>query len=414
MPTYIDRIHAAIHALKNGEIIILTDSIDRENEGDFVVPAETVTTEQMNFMIRYSGGIVCLPMTRERLEKLHLPLMVPTKDNMNLYHTPFTISIDARHHITTGVSAADRTMTVHTAIDENTKPEDLVRPGHLFPLQAKDGGVFERQGHTEGSVDLLKIAGFKPAAVITEVMNPDGTMARGIQLDAFAKTHHLALLSIEDIIHYRLAHEDMIAMEAEVTVPLEQYGNFSISCIKEKINGAEHLVLFKPPKNPALPLLLRIHSACMTGDLFASKRCDCHKQFHYALQRISDEGGMLIYLSQEGRGIGLLNKIRAYALQEQGFDTVEANQQLGLPVDSRRYYIAANILRNKHIHHVRLLTNNPDKVDDLKKYGIAHVDKILMPSFDNEHNRHYLCTKKNKLNHSINLDSLPDLLRVSQ
>jgi len=414
MLTVIERVNAAIRALQAGKMIILTDHHDRENEGDLIVPAETVTKEQMNFMIRHGSGIICLPMSAERLQQLNLPLMVPPQYNTSSYSTPFTLSIDAKDHITTGVSAADRVMTAHLAINEHTQPDDLVRPGHLFPLQAKAGGVLERPGHTEGSIDLMKLAGFKPGAVIVEVMTPNGDMAKGETLLQFAREHQLEILSIEDLITYRLLHENLIEEEAKATFPLENYGTFTITVFKEKITGIEHLMLFNPNKKNSDPLLVRVHSSCTTGDIFASNRCDCHKQFHYSLQRISEEGGMLIYLNQEGRGVGLFNKIKAYALQEQGLDTVEANIHLGLPIDSRRYYIAANVLRNHQIKHIRLLTNNPEKINDLKKYGILYVDRMLMPSFHNEHNRHYLTTKKEKLNHAINFDNISEFIRISK
>jgi 3,4-dihydroxy 2-butanone 4-phosphate synthase/GTP cyclohydrolase II len=407
-----ERVKTAIQDLREGKMIILTDHPDRENEGDLITAAETITTEQMNFIIRHSSGIVCLTLTPEHVKKLNLPPMVTMDNNTSCYHTPFTISIDAKSDVTTGVSAADRIKTIQVAINEATLPEDLVKPGHIFPLQAKKGGILERQGHTEGSIDLVKLANLKPAAVLSEIMNPDGTMTRGEELIAFAEKHQLSMLSIEDLMVYRLSHENIIEEEVSAKFPLEKYGSFKFTVIKEKFNGTEHIVLSRPTKN-ANPPLIRIHSACTTGDLFASNRCDCHKQFHYALQSISEEGGILIYLSQEGRGIGLFNKIKAYALQEQGLDTVEANERLGLPVDSRKYYIAANILRNQGLHHVRLLTNNPRKINDLKKYGIMEVDRVPMPSFHNEHNQHYLATKKMKLNHTINFDFLPEFKRFS-
>jgi 3,4-dihydroxy 2-butanone 4-phosphate synthase/GTP cyclohydrolase II len=411
MLTQIERVNKAIQDLKDGKMIILTDHADRENEGDLIAAAETLTTEQMNFIIRHSSGIVCLTLTNDRVKKLNLPPMVPIENNTSCYHTPFTISIDAKVDVTTGVSAADRIKTIQVAIDEATLPEDLVKPGHIFPLQAKNGGVLERQGHTEGSIDLVKLANLKPAAVLSEIMNADGTMARGEELIAFAETYQLTMLSIEDIVTYRLSHENMIEEEVSAKFPLEKYGSFKFSVIKEKYNGTEHIVLSRPAKNANAPLLVRIHSACTTGDLFSSNRCDCHKQFHHALQCISEDGGMLIYLNQEGRGIGLFNKIKAYALQEQGLDTVEANEELGLPIDSRKYYIAANVLRNQGIAHIRLLTNNPRKINDLKKYGISHIDRTSMPSFHNEHNQRYLTTKKLKLNHTINFDFLPEFKR---
>ncbi|OGT56423.1 MAG: bifunctional 3,4-dihydroxy-2-butanone 4-phosphate synthase/GTP cyclohydrolase II [Gammaproteobacteria bacterium RIFCSPHIGHO2_12_FULL_42_10] len=401
LPASIKRVNTAIQTLKNGSMVVLLDHPDRENEGDLIMPAETITPEQMNFMIQHCSGIVCLPMMPDRLKKLNLDLMVPPHHNTSRYHTPFTVSIDARKSITTGVSAQDRVNTIRVAINERTVPDDLVRPGHIFPLQVRTGGTLERPGHTEGSVDLVKLAGFNPAAVLCEIMNKDGTMAKQSQLNRFAKKYHLPILYIEDIIEYRLRHESMIEDIAVSSFPLEKYGSFKISVIKEKISGAEHIVLTKPHKNQSKPTLVRIHSTCATGDLFASRRCDCHQQLHHALAAISEEGGMLIYLNQEGRGIGLFNKIKAYTLQEKGLDTVEANLELGLPIDSRKYYIAAHILRHYKIDHIRLLTNNPEKMADLYKYGISRINQVLMPAFHNEDNQHYLNTKKTKLKHAI-------------
>lgn len=414
MLSHIERVNAAISDLKQGKMIILTDHPDRENEGDLVVAAETLTVEQMNFMIRHGGGIICLPMSKEILENLQLPLMVAPNDNSSTYGTPFNLSIDAKCGITTGVSAADRTTTVRVAIDPATKPDDLVKPGHMFPLQARPGGVLERQGHTEGATDLAALAGFKKAAVIGEIMNPDGSMAVGDDLTLFAKTHQLTMLSIDDLVAYRLLHENMIAEETTVFMPLAEYGEFQLTVMREKIHGHEHMLLSKPMVDVNAAPLVRIHSACTTGDLFGSQRCDCHAQLHYSLDRISKEGGMLIYLNQEGRGIGLFNKIKAYALQEKGFDTVDANKELGLPIDCRDYAFAANILRHRGVNHVRLLTNNPSKVHDLIKYGISNVERVAMPSFHNEFNRDYLNTKKAKLNHVINFDFTTLLAKVSQ
>lgn len=404
MQTQIKRVEKALSDLKQGKMIILTDNPERENEGDLIIAAEHITPETMNFMIRNGSGIVCIAMTAEHLQKFDLPLMVATQENTSAAGTPFTISIDAKHNITTGVSSSDRSKTVQALMDDTTTAADLVKPGHIFPLQAKKGGVFERQGHTEGAVDLARMVGCKPAAVLCEIMNPDGSMTRGHQLQEFALKHQLSMLSIDDIITYRLQHEYIIEDEACSTIPLEKYGQFKISVLKEKITGSEHIVLSKESKTPAQPLLVRVHSSCFTGDLFASQRCDCHNQLHHSLERISEEGGMLIYLNQEGRGIGLLNKIRAYALQEQGFDTVDANIQLGLPVDSRKYYVAASVLRKLNIKHIKLLTNNPNKVADLKKYGIETVETEIMPTFEHEHNHFYLQTKKSKLNHTIKLN----------
>jgi 3,4-dihydroxy 2-butanone 4-phosphate synthase/GTP cyclohydrolase II len=400
MQSYIKHVEAAINDLRQGKMIILTDHPERENEGDLIMPAETITPEAMNFIIRHSSGIVCLSLFEEHLKKLNLPFMVPPQDNTSLRGTPFAVSIDAKEGITTGVSAKDRVRTVQAVIQPDAKADDLVKPGHIFPLYAKAGGVLERAGHTEGSIDLITLAGFKPAAVLCEVMNPDGTMTQGQELTAFAKKNQITLLAIDDIIAYRLAHENVIADEVSTELPLENYGSFKMTVIKEKFNTIEHVILEKTPKNPEQPLV-RIHSACLTGDLLGSLRCDCHHQLHYSLKRISEEGGILIYLNQEGRGIGLFNKIKAYALQENGLDTIEANEKLGLPIDARKYYIAANILRNRKINSIQLLTNNPAKINDLRKYGIANIELAPIPVFHTAHNQAYLKTKKDKLHGAI-------------
>ena len=381
-------------------MFILIDHPDRENEGDLIFPAELITPETMNFIIRNTSGIVCLSILEDQLKKLDLPFMVQPIENSSAHGTPFTISIDAKHGITTGVSASDRSKTIQDAIKNGAKAADLAKPGHIFPLQAKAGGVLERGGHTEGAVDIVRLAGFKPAAVLCEIMNEDGSMTRGVQMDEFAKKHQLHILSIEDIINYRLSHENLIE-EVFAELPLEGYGSFKMTVIKEKINKAEHISLTKGKINNELPTLVRIHSACITGDLFGSQKCDCNKQLHYSLKCIDEKGGILIYLDQEGRGIGFLNKIKAYSLQEKGFDTVDANLELGLPIDSRRYHVAANILRNLNIHSIKLLTNNPAKISDLKYFGINNVEIEKMPVFYNAHNETYLKTKKEKLNHQF-------------
>lgn len=404
MQIEIKRVEDALKALKQGKMIILTDNPARENEGDLIMAGEYTNAADVNFMIRNCSGIICTAMTPELLQKFELPLMVSSQENTSAKGTPFTISIDAKNNITTGVSTQDRAKTIEILVNDQACADDLVKPGHIFPLQAREGGVFERQGHTEGAVDLLKLAGCKPVAVLCEIMNPDGSMTRGHQLQEFADKHELLSLSIDDIITYRLYHEYMIEDEASSFIPLEKYGKFKISVLKEKITGAEHIVLKKEGSENKGPMLVRVHSSCFTGDIFASKRCDCHHQLHYSLERISNEGGILIYLNQEGRGIGLLNKIRAYALQEKGFDTVDANIELGLPVDSRKYYVAASVLRKLEVHHIRLMTNNPDKLADLKKYGIETVEREIMPTFEHEDNHFYLQTKKSKLNHEMNLN----------
>lgn len=405
MQTAIERVKKAIEELRQGKMIILTDHPDRENEGDLIMAAEFATAETMNFMIRQGTGIICVAMPREELARLQMPLMLPPNDNSSFRGTPFTVSVDAKEGITTGVSALDRAITINKMADPSSTAEDFVKPGHIFPLQAKEGGVLEREGHTEGSVDLVKLAGCSPAAVLCEIMNPDGTMMKGTCLTAFAEIHQLHLLSIDDLITYRLTHEDLIAEATNATLPLENYGEFNISIVKEKLSGAEHVVLINDKVKSQNGTLVRIHSSCLTGDLFGSQRCDCNKQLHYSLEEISTQGGVIIYLNQEGRGVGLFNKIKAYALQEKGYDTVEANELLGLPIDARKYHIAANIIRNLNIHRVQLLTNNPNKVSDLKKYGIAQVERIAMPTFEGKHNQFYLQTKVQKLNHTIQLSN---------
>ncbi len=407
MQSYLKRVELAINAIKQGKIVIVTDHPDRENEGDFIMAAEKITPETMNFIIRHSSGIVCLSLQETQLKQLNLPFMVPPHANTSLRGTPFTVSIDAKEGITTGVSAVDRVNTILAAIDDHAKPDDLDRPGHIFPLCAKAGGVLERPGHTEGAVDLVTLAGLKPAAVLCELMNPDGTMTKGKQLEDFANEHGLLMISIDDIIDYRRFHENLIEEQTSAVLPLESYGQFNVTVIKEKITGEEHAII-ENIKHTIFdkPILVRVHSSCLTGDIFGSLRCDCHQQLHYALQRMSEEGGILIYLNQEGRGIGLLNKIRAYALQEEGLDTVEANQKLGLPADSRNYYLVANILKNRGIKHIRLLTNNPNKIAGLQKYGIPTVEVENVPAHFNPYNEKYLMTKKAKLHHDIHQEDI--------
>ncbi|HSW93490.1 MAG TPA: 3,4-dihydroxy-2-butanone-4-phosphate synthase [Gammaproteobacteria bacterium] len=405
MPGFIERVEAALSDLRQGKMIILTDSPDRENEGDLIFPAETTTPEKINFMIQHCSGIICLTLDDFFIKKMGLRAMVHPDENTSSHGTPFTVSIEARHGITTGVSAHDRARTILTVIQDDSTQNDIVKPGHIFPLHAKKHGVLERAGHTEGSVDLARLAGFKSAAVLCEIMNPDGSMAKGKQLDAFAEKYDLKILMIEDLIQYRLRHENLIEEEVSARLPIHSHGLFDISVIREKITLSEHIVLTRHVENPVYPTLVRVHSCCITGDLFGSERCDCNQQLNDSLKKISEEGGILIYLNQEGRGIGLFNKIRAYALQEKGFDTIEANQKLGMPIDARDYFIAANILRNRGIHHIRLLTNNPDKISSLKKYGIASVEREKMGVFCTPHNQHYLQVKKNRLNHFVHYNA---------
>lgn len=398
----IERVKKALTALKNGEIIILTDHPDRENEGDLVIAAEHITTEQMNFIIRNTSGIVCLSITEELAKKLALPYMVPPDENTSTRETPFTLSIDAKEGITTGVSARDRVQTVLTTIKQNAHANDLVKPGHIFPLIAKRNGVLQRQGHTEGAMDLVKLAGLQPAAVLCELMNANGTMMHNKNLEEFAEKHQLHLVTIDDIIHYRYQYEHLITETATASLPLE-HTTFQITVFKDQLSGIEHLALIHPEIDLDQPVLVRIHSACATGDLFASLRCDCHAALQYSLKEISNQKGILIYLNQEGRGIGLLNKIKTYALQDTGLDTVEANEKLGLPIDSREYYIAAHFLKSLGIQHIQLLTNNPAKITGLERCGFAGIERITMPIFQNKHNEQYLKTKKKKLHHFIKI-----------
>ncbi len=399
---YINHVETAIKDLKQGKIVLLTDHSDRENEADFIFPAEIITPEIVNFMIRQGSGIVCLSLLEAQIKKLGLHPMVPPDKNQSRHRTPFTVSIEAKSGISTGVSAQDRATTILTAVSDVVVETDLVKPGHVFPLQAREDGVLERPGHTEGAIDLVRLAGFKPAAVLCEAMNSDGTMARGASLRRLAKQHRMTLLSLDELITYRQATENRISEEASTKLPTEKYGVFDLFSFKEKNDVSAHVALTKTHKALNKPVLVRVHSACMTGDLFSSLRCDCQQQLHYALQRMDEEGGLLIYLNQEGRGIGIFHKIQAYHLQEQGLDTIEANQHLGFPSDARSYHLAANFLRNREIQHIRLLTNNPSKVEALQKYGIT-ITQERMPAFCNPININYLKTKQEKFHHDIPL-----------
>lgn len=396
------QLEAAMNDLRQGRMIILSDNKDREDEGDLVCAAEKISPAAINFMIKQGSGIVCLALAPDYIKKLELPLMHKSPNNNNDYAAPFTVSIEAVTGVTTGVSAEDRAKTILTAVKDDAKPEDLVSPGHVFPLRARSGGVLEREGHTEGSVDLARLAGLKPAAVICELMNEDGTMMKGQQLHEFAIKHQLNRISIADIIQYRLSEEDLIAEEAESEIPLEHFGRFGINVVREKYTGKEHIMLTRQSSSSSKPMLVRVHSSCATGDLFGSQRCDCKAQLHYSLAQIAKEGGILIYLSQEGRGIGLFDKIKSYHLQDKGLDTVEANQALSYPPDLRQYHLAACLLRRQGIKHIRLLTNNPHKLQEMEKYGIECQQELIKP-FSNEFNVHYLQTKVNKLHHTMNL-----------
>lgn len=397
-----------VEDLKQGKMIILIDDESRENEGDIVIAAEKVTPDAINFILTHARGILCLSLNAELAEKLDLYPMV--SNNTSCYQTPFTVSIDAKNGITTGVSARDRATTVLTVIDDKTTADDLVKPGHIFPLKARQGGVLVRTGHTEGAVDLTRIAGIKPAAVICEIMTEDGNMAKLPELKKFAEKHHLKICTIADIIKYR--HEQERLIEKRVTVKLPTvYGNFTLHLYRSFVDDYLHLALClgvgsESGNNPSPlhnePVLVRVHDECLTGDIFGSLRCDCGEQLHNTLRMIQKEGkGVLLYMRQEGRGIGLENKLHAYLLQEKGLDTVEANERLGLPADKRDYGIGAQILRDLGITRMRLLTNNPKKFAALTGYGLEIVERVPILTEPKEENIHYLRTKKEKLGHMI-------------
>jgi len=368
-------IESAIEDIKEGKIVILVDDEDRENEGDLMIAAEKVTPEVINFMTKYGRGLVCLSLTPERIEELKLPMMV--SNNRSKFQTAFTVSIEARRGVTTGISAADRAATVLTAIDDGTEAEDLISPGHIFPLRAREGGVLVRSGQTEGSVDLARLAGLKAAAVICEIMNEDGTMARMPDLAIFARKHHLKIITIADIIKYRMRNESLVRRGATVSLPTEYGGTFTAIAYENDIDSSHHLALVKGEIHPEDEVLVRVHSQCLTGDVLGSKRCDCGDQLHKAMAMVEEEGkGVIVYMSQEGRGIGLINKLKAYSLQEDGKDTVEANEELGFKDDLRDYGIGAQILVDLGVHKIRLMTNNPRKIIGLEGYGIRVVDRI--------------------------------------
>ena len=395
-------IEAAIEDIKEGRMVILVDDEDRENEGDLMIAAEKVTPEAINFMAKYGRGLICLSLTPERIEELKLPMMV--SNNRSRFQTAFTVSIEARCGVTTGISAADRATTVLTAIDDGTEAEDLISPGHIFPLRAREGGVLVRSGQTEGSVDLARLAGLKAAAVICEIMNEDGTMARMPDLAIFARKHHLMIITIADIIKYRMQNESLVRRGATVSLPTEYGGAFTAIAYENDIDSSHHLALVKGEIHPEDEVLVRVHSQCLTGDVLGSKRCDCGDQLHKAMAMVEEEGkGVIVYMSQEGRGIGLINKLKAYGLQENGRDTVEANEELGFKDDLRDYGIGAQILVDLGVHKIRLMTNNPRKIIGLEGYGIRVVDRIPIETDPHVENLHYLKTKKEKLGHLLSI-----------
>src|SRR6516162_3833273 len=386
-----------IEEARRGRMFILVDDEDRENEGDLVIPAQWANAGAINFMAKHARGLICLAMTRERVEQLGLPLMA--KNNGTRHQTAFTVSIEAREGVTTGISAADRARTIAVAIDSSCGPPDIVTPGHVFPLRARPGGVLERIGQTEAAVDLARLAGLTPAGVVCEIMNEDGTMARVPDLVPYCERHELKMITVADLVEYRRRHERLVERGASVRLPTE-YGEFTAVAFREKLTGKTHVALVRGEVTAAENVLVRVHSECLTGDVFHSLRCDCGEQLEQALAQIDDEGlGVLLYMAQEGRGIGLINKLRAYELQEQGLDTVEANRRLGFAADSRDYDFAAAALKALRVRSVRLLSNNPDKIKQLERSGIRVVKRVPCRPRTSHHSRAYLRTKRNKLGH---------------
>tara|TARA_R110002020_G_scaffold921_8_gene4605 strand:- start:15780 stop:16991 length:1212 start_codon:yes stop_codon:yes gene_type:complete len=396
----LDPIEDAIVAIKNGEVIIVVDDEDRENEGDFVCAAETVTPEIINFMATHGRGLICAPLVEDRCEKLGLEMMVG--NNTAAYETPFTVSVDLiGHGCTTGISTSDRAKTIKALVDDSIDPSELGKPGHIFPLKAKRGGVLRRAGHTEAAIDLARLAGFSPAGVLVEIMNEDGTMARLPDLVDVAKKFNLKLISIKDLIAYRLKHESLIQREIGVDLPTD-FGDFELIAFRQTNTQELHLALIKGKWERDEPVLVRVHSSCMTGDIFGSCRCDCGPQLHGAMQMVQKEGkGVILYMNQEGRGIGLINKLKAYKLQEEGMDTVQANLALGLPSDSRDYGVGAQILRDLDVRKLRLISNNPQKRVGLLGYGLEIVEQVPIEIPANVHNEKYLKTKRDKMGHNI-------------
>ena len=397
----LDSIEEAIEAIKNGEIIVVVDDEDRENEGDFICAAEKVTPEIINFMATHGRGLICAPLIEDRCEELELDLMVGK--NTALHETPFTVSVDLLGHgCTTGISANDRAKTIQALVDENIKPGDFGKPGHIFPLKAKRGGVLRRAGHTEATIDFARLAGLKPGGVLVEIMNEDGSMARLKNLRAVADKFNLKLVTIKDLIEYRLTNETLIDKEVDQVEMPTEFGTFRLNAYRQTNTGDVHLALIKGEWKEEEPVMVRVHSSCLTGDIFGSCRCDCGSQLHVAMQMVEKEGkGVVIYMNQEGRGIGLVSKLKAYKLQEDGMDTVEANLKLGYQMDHRDYGVGAQILRDIGVTKMKLLSNNPKKRVGLIGYGLEIVENIPIEIAPNEHNRKYLETKRDKMGHSI-------------
>ena len=398
----LNTIEEAIEDIRQGKFIIVVDDEDRENEGDFIIAAEKITPEHVNFMLRYGRGVLCAPITEERCHELNLDMQV--HDNTSMLGTPFTVTVDnLEDGCTTGVSMHDRASTIRALADPKTRPEQLGRPGHINPLRARNGGVLVRAGHTEASVDLARLAGLQPAAALIEIINEDGTMARMPQLQEVARQHGLKIVTIKDLIAYRVAHETLVRREQEVFLPT-QWGNFQLIAYTQLDNGNTHMVLRKGEWDEGEPVLVRVHSSCATGDIFGSCKCDCGDQLHHAMQMIEKEGkGLIAYMSQEGRGIGLVNKLKAYHLQEQGLDTVEANLQLGFKADERDYGIGAQILRQEKVTKMRLITNNPVKRTGLEGYGLEVTEIVPIVEVPNKYNERYLKTKQDRMGHALHM-----------
>jgi len=396
----ISRVEAAVEEYRRGRMVIVVDDADRENEGDLCMAAEKVTPEAINFMAKYGRGLICLSMTADQVGRLDLPMMA--QRNQSSFQTAFTVSIEAAEGVTTGISAADRAVTILKAISPDARPSDVVSPGHVFPLKARDGGVLVRTGQTEGSVDLSRLAGLNPSAVICEIMNDDGTMARMPELELFAAEHGLVIVTIADIVAYRMSRERLVRRGAEATIPSDFGRGFRAIAYENDVDSAQHVAFVAGQWEPGEPVLVRMHSKCLTGDVFASQRCDCGPQLHRALRQIAEAGkGVLVYLDQEGRGIGLINKLKAYNLQDEGHDTVAANEKLGFKADLRDYGIGAQILRDLGISKIRLLTNNPKKIVGLEGYGLEVVERVAIEVPANEVNRQYLATKRDRMGHLL-------------
>ncbi len=396
----ITKVEAALKDIRQGRMVILVDDEDRENEGDLAMAAEMVTPEAINFMAKEGRGLICLSLTEKRADELDLPLMV--RDNSSSFGTAFTVSIESRSGVTTGISAADRAQTIKVAVADETRAQDLARPGHVFPLRAKKGGVLVRAGQTEGSVDLARLAGLKPAGVICEIMNDDGTMARMPDLKKFAEKHDLKIVTIADLVAYRMRKEMLVHRAAETLLPTPFGGEFRAIAYDNDVDQAQHLALVRGEIDPDVPVLVRVHSECLTGDVFGSLRCDCGDQLHAAMEMIAEHGcGVILYMRQEGRGIGLVNKLRAYALQDQGHDTVEANEALGFKDDLRDYGIGAQVLAELGIGKIRLMTNNPKKIVGLEGYGLKIVERIPIEVPAKPGNLKYLRTKREKMGHLL-------------